>query len=145
MAIAKREDRREEKVPNRFARGSAGNAGHIPDIPFAPGLAPMLWNPFLGAHAETLGAFGTIAREWQDFVGRRLKEDVSLMERLARCSTPDQVISVYTEFWRKAGEDYSKAISTMAGMITDVAGKMALAAQPANPEANAWQSRRQAA
>ena len=139
------EDRWEENVPNQFKRSGAGGAGHIQNIPFAAGLAPMLWNPFLSADAEALGAFGTIAREWQDFVGRRLKEDVALVQRLARCSTPDQVLSAYTEFWHKAGEDYSKEINTMTDLMTDMAGKMAVAAQSATDEASARLFRREAA
>jgi hypothetical protein len=138
------EDRREETMPYQFERFSTGNAGHIGSIPFAAGLGPMLWNPFLGADAEALGAFGTIAREWQDFVGRRVKEDVALVQRLTRCSTPDQALSAYTDFWRKAGEDYANEFNTMANLMTDMADKMAVA-QSATAEASARPFQRKAA
>jgi hypothetical protein len=105
----------------------------------------MMWNPFLAADGEALGGFGTIAREWQDFVGRRLKEDVALMQRLARCSTPDQVLSAYGDFWRKAGEDYGKEITTLTGLMTDMAGKLAVAAQSATDEASGRLFQREAA
>ena len=117
-------------MPNQFTRTGAGNAGPVQNFPFAPGIAPVLWNPFLSAMPRhLLGAFGTIAREWQEFVGRLLKEDVALVQRLARCSTPDQVLSVYT------GEDYGKEINTMADLMTDMAGRMAVAAQSMTDEA----------
>ena len=77
----------EAKMSNQSKRDGAGSARPIPNIPFAPALAPMLWNPFLAADAEALREFSTIAREWQDFVSRRLREDVTLAERLARCSS----------------------------------------------------------
>ena len=121
-------------MSNQPKRGSAGNVGHTPGIPVAPGLALMMWNPFLTGDVEALGAFGTIAGEWQDFVGRRLKEDVALVERLARCSRPDHVLSAYVDFWRKVGEDYGNEITTMTDLMTDVAGKMAAAAQSSTDE-----------
>jgi hypothetical protein len=127
---------------SQFGRRGTGDVGHIPNFPFAPGLAPMLWNPFLGADAKALEGFGTIAREWQDFMGRRLREDVALAGRLARCSRPDQVLSAYADFWRKAGEDYGKEITTMTDLMTDMADKMAVAARSMTDEASA---RRQAA
>jgi hypothetical protein len=105
----------------------------------------MMWNPFLAADVEALGGFGTIAREWQDFVGRRLKEDVALMQRLARCSTPDEVLSTYADFWRKAGEDYGKEVTTLTGLMTDTAGKLAVAAQSATDKASARLSEREPA
>lgn len=71
-------------MPNQYQRGGAGNASHTPRIPLAPGLALTMWNPFLSGHAEALGGLSTIAHEWQDFLGRRLKEDVALMQRLSR-------------------------------------------------------------
>jgi hypothetical protein len=70
-------------------------------------------------------------------VGRRLKEDVALVQRLARCSTPGQALSAYGDFWRKAGEDYGKEITTLTGLMTDMADKLAEAAQSATDEASA--------
>jgi hypothetical protein len=105
----------------------------------------MMWNPFLAGDAEALGGFGTIAREWQDFVARRLKEDVALVQRLTSCSKPDQLLSVYTDFWRKAGEDYGKEIATMTGLMTDMTSKTAAAAQSATDELSAKLFQREAA
>jgi Phasin protein len=132
-------------VSHQFKRGGAGNAGQIPNIPLPPGFALMTWNPFLTGDAEALGGFGTIAREWHNFVGRRLKEDVALVQRLARCSRPDQVLSAYTDFWRRAGEDYGKEITTMTDLMTDIAGKMAVATQSATDQASARLFQREAA
>ena len=122
-------------MSNQFKRDRAGHAGHVPHT-FVPGLAPLLWTPFLGADAGALGDFGTFAREWQDFVGRRLKEHAALVQRLAHCSRPDQVLSAFTEFWHKAGEDYGKEFTTMTDLMTDMAGKVAVAAQSATDEAS---------
>jgi hypothetical protein len=54
-----------------------------------------MWNPFFAqasnGNAQAHECFATIASEWQEFVGRRLNEDVALMQRLAQSVTPDQV------------------------------------------------------
>src|SRR5215475_9100482 len=69
-------------------------------------------------------ALGMIASEWQDFVGRRVKEDFDLMQRLTRSSTPNQILVAYTDFWQKAAEDYSNEIATISKLITDAATRM---------------------
>jgi ABC-type Fe3+ transport system substrate-binding protein len=104
-----------------------------------------MWNPFLSGHAEALGGLSTIAHEWQDFLGRRLKEDVALMQRLSRSTTPVQILSAYTDFWRKAGEDYGEQVTTMTDLMTDVTNKLAVAAQSATDEAGTRLFQREAA
>ena len=93
----------------------------------APVLALSMWNPFLagtmGANAQAHEGIGTVASEWQDFVGRRLKEDFALMQRLSRGGTPDQILAAYSDFWQKAAEDYGKEFTTMSNLMTAVTTK----------------------
>lgn len=93
----------------------------------APVLALSMWNPFLagsmGGNAQAHEGFGTIANEWQDFVGRRLKEDFALMQRLAHSATPDQILTAYSDFWQKAAEDYGKEFTTISKLMTGVTTK----------------------
>lgn len=97
-----------------------------------PAITAGMWNPFLAAvfkgNAEAQEGFGTIASECQEFMGHRLQEDITLMQRLAHCSTPDQVWSVYADFWQKAAEDYGKEFSAMAKLMQEVTSKMAQSA-----------------
>jgi Phasin protein len=139
------DDRWESKMSNQFKRGGPGNAGHTPNVPVAPGLALMMWNPFLTGDAEALGAFGTAGREWQDFVGRRLNEDVALLQRLTRSTAPDQILAAYADFWRKAGEDYGSEITTMTKLMADVTSRIAVAAQSATEQASTKLFQREAA
>jgi hypothetical protein len=132
------------KVTNQY-RGGAGDADLTPNIAWAPGLALTMWNPFLGLNADALGGFSKLAREWGDFMNRRLKEDVALVQRLTRSSTPDQVLSAYADFWRKAGEDYGKEITTMTELMTDITTKMTVAAKSATDEASTKLFQREAA
>jgi hypothetical protein len=118
-------------VPNQYQRGGASDAGRTPSISLALGLALAPWNPFLGPNATYLEGFSALAREWEDFVGRRLKEDVALVQRLTRSSTPDQVLSAYADFWRKAGEDYGKKVATITELTTDMTSKVSAATHTA--------------
>jgi Phasin protein len=80
--------------------------------------------------------FARIAREWQDFVGRRVKEDFHLMHRLTQSGTPNQILVAYTDFWQKAAEDYGEEIATMSKLMTEVATKMATTMHAATHEAS---------
>ena len=71
------------------------------------------------------------ASEWQDFVGRRVKEDFDLMQRLTRSSTPNQILVAYTDFWQKAAEDYGNEIATISKLMTEAATKMTTTMQAA--------------
>jgi len=91
-----------------------------------------MWNPLLasalGGNAQAQEGFGTIASEWQDFVQRRLKEDLALMQRLAHGGTPDQILAAYSDFWQKAAEDYGKEFTTMSRLMAAVTVKTRQAA-----------------
>src|SRR5262245_15678894 len=101
-------------MPNRFQRSSA-EADQSANMLMAPGVALTLWNPFLAGalagNTQAFGEFGTIANEWQDFVSRRLKEDVAFLQRLGRSAKPDEILEAYADFWLKAGEDYGGEIT----------------------------------
>ena len=111
-----------------------------PNMFLAPVLALSMWNPFLAGalkgNAQAHEGFGMIASEWQDFVGRRLKEDMALMQRLTQSRTPDQILAAYTDFWQKAAEDYGHEITTLSKLMTGVTTKMVAAAQSATDDAS---------
>src|SRR5262245_58460687 len=124
----------------RFLGGQLGNVSgeQSCNVFLAPALAWNAWNPFLAAalrgNAQAQEGFGTIASEWQGFVGHRLQEDIALMQRLTRCGTSDQMLAAYTDFWHQAGEDYGKEITTMTKLMTGVTSNMVVAAQSATGE-----------
>ena len=135
-------------MPSRFQRSGA-DADRSANMFTAPGVALALWNPFLtgtlAGNAQAFGEFGAIANEWQDFIGRRLKEDVALCQRLGRSAKPDEIIEAYADFWRKAGEDYGGEFTAMTRLMTDIASKAAVTAQTAIEDASTRQSQREAA
>jgi Phasin protein len=89
-------------------------------------------NPFLAGagqgNAHARESFGAIACEWQDFVFRRLKENLLLTQRLTRSRTADQVLAAFTDFWQKAAEDYGHEITTMSRLMAGVTTRKARAA-----------------
>jgi hypothetical protein len=127
-------------MPNRMSGTDDG-----PSMFLGPALAFGMLNPFLlGAlrgSAQANEDFAAVAEEWRDFVGRRLKEDVALVQDLTNIRTADQVMTAYAEFWRKAVEDYGKEMTTMSKLMNGVASKMITTAQSATDEASADMSR----
>ena len=56
----------------------------------------------------------TLASEWQAFVGRRMKEDVSLLQQLGAVRSPDQLWKLYATFWQNAAADYAQEYVRLA-------------------------------
>jgi hypothetical protein len=114
-------------------------AGDSPNFLLAPALALGMLNPFLvGAlrgNTQANEAFVAMADEWRDFVGRRIKEDVDLVRHLTDSRTPDQAMTAYADFWRKAADDYGKEVATMSKLMSDVATKMVASTQSATNKA----------
>jgi hypothetical protein len=106
-----------------------------PDVPF--GVWQPFWAAALGCNAQAHESRVRIASQWQEFVGRRLTEDFTLMQRLARCATPHQVMAAYADFWRQAADDYGNEIVAMSKLMSGAANGMAESAQAAPRERDA--------
>ena len=102
-----------------------------PSMFLDPVLALSTWNPFLTealkSNAQAHESFGAIASEWQEFLGRRMKEDMALMQRLTKSRTPDQILAAYSDFWQKAGEDYGNEITILSKLMAGVTTTMTAA------------------
>ena len=87
-----------------YAQAAYAQAANNIPAPFrvwAPSMAGALrWN------VRTHEVFTSVMGEWQNFVGRRLGEDVKLTQRLMLSRTLDQVIAAYGDFWAMAADDY---------------------------------------
>jgi hypothetical protein len=100
-----------------------------------------MWTPWLvGAakcNVQIYEGFGTLASEWQNFVSRRIAEDIAHMQRVGHCRTPDQVWAAHADFWQKAVEDYGKEYMLMGRLAASLTTKAAATAQGASQEATA--------
>jgi hypothetical protein len=52
--------------------------------------------------------------ECQSFAGRRLEEDLHLLQELTSASAPDEVWNAWSRFWQQAAKDYSAEYSIIA-------------------------------
>jgi hypothetical protein len=98
-----------------------------------------MWNPFLAGavrwNGQAQDGFATLVGEWQNFLGRRLREDLVLVQRLAGCTSPDQIWIAYAEFWQKAAEDYGSEYVTMSKLAAGVTNETLRVTQSATEEA----------
>jgi hypothetical protein len=132
------------------AQGSDDVADQSASLSVAPALAFAMWNPFLAGVSKCNGeaheGYAALVGQWQDFVARRLKEDMALAQRLAGCIAPDQIWTAYVDFWQKAAEDYSCECTTMTKLMAGITNKTWKATQSATEEAtkSAFPSRKAA-
>ena len=119
--------------------GSAPQAG-AQNLLTIPAVVLGMWGPWLiGAaklSAQIQQGFGTLASEWQNFVGRRVKEDFTFMQRMIEGRTPDQIWAAHAQFWEKAIEDYSREYLLMGRLAAGVTNKAVSAAQCATKDAS---------
>jgi hypothetical protein len=119
--------------------GSAPQAGAHKALTI-PAVVLGMWAPWLiGAaklSAQIQQGFGTLASEWQNFVGRRVKEDFTFVQRMIEGRTPDQIWAAHAQFWEKAIEDYSREYLLMGRLAAGVTHKAVSAAQCATKDAS---------
>ena len=119
--------------------GSAPQAG-AQNLLTIPAVALGVWGPWLiGAaklSAQIQQGFGTLASEWQNFVGRRVKEDFTFVQRIMQSRTPDQIWAAHAEFWEKAMEDCTREYLLMGRLAAGVKNKAVSAAQCATKDAS---------
>lgn len=96
-----------------------------------------LWHPLLIGTAKFNERVGTVASECQAFAGRRFKDNVDLILRLARSSTPDEMAAAYRDFWNKAAQDCAQEIATLTELAAGLASTIMTAAQSAAEQASA--------
>jgi hypothetical protein len=54
-----------------------------------------------------------ITREWSDFVGSRLREDISLVQTIQGCRSLPDLQQAYMQFWQNAFAQYSEEMVRM--------------------------------
>ena len=123
-------------MPNDYTRGAAPTVDQSMSGILVMALGT--WSPWLVGTAKLSAhvheGFGTLASEWQNFVGRRLKEDFAFVQQIAQSRTPDQILAAHAEFWQKAMEDYSKEYLLIGSLAAGVTTKSLAAAQSATQE-----------
>jgi hypothetical protein len=102
------------------------------------------WTPAISAavNNKAYQVCTDLSVEWQAFVGRRIKEDLHLLQKLSAARASDDVWNAWSRFWWKVVEDYGTeycAIARLAaGFVPEGIGANATGeAQPRPPQAKA--------
>ena len=97
-------------MSNNATMRDTRNAAQAVDALTLPGIAFNAWAPALA----NLGA------EWQEFVSRRMQDDLGLLQQLASPQSPEQAWTAYVKFWQKAAEDYAREFATMSRLTGEL-------------------------
>jgi hypothetical protein len=68
--------------------------------------------------------FTTIFTEWQTFVAHRVQQDLMLWQRVAKSTTPQEIVAAHTEFWPKVFLDYWQEYATISKLLVGIAGNV---------------------
>jgi hypothetical protein len=86
------------------------NAAQAVDALILPGFAFNAWAP----------ALANLGSEWQEFVSRRLQDDLGLLQQLGSPQSPEQAWTACVKFWQKAAEDYAREFATMSQLTGEL-------------------------
>ena len=93
----------------------------------APSLEQMLdiQRPALQAMADLNGklyeGIAAVNKEWTSFVNRRLMEDMAIPERLAACTTMQDMMRVYTNYVQDAYTHYQSEFEQLSKLNRSIA------------------------
>jgi hypothetical protein len=119
-------------MSERTARGAHGRGDDVASAAITFGLG--MWPPMLGAMAtwnrESQEGLAQLSNEWLAFANRRMKEDLSLPQRLLACQSPEEVWGLYAGFWRNLLNDYCNEYAVMMKLGGGLADRMATMSNP---------------
>jgi Phasin protein len=76
------------------------------------------------SESELGNGFGSallaMSREWTNFVGQRVKQDVAFVNRLTTCKDPNEVLRTYSDFWVTAAEEYNTEAVKIAKLSSEI-------------------------
>jgi hypothetical protein len=98
---------------------SAWTAGWLPFLTEANRLALDQW--MKSSEALLQGAL-TISQEMAEFAQARLREDVEVCGKLAKCHDPNEAAECQREFVNKATAQYLEHANKLAALMTQLAG-----------------------
>jgi hypothetical protein len=111
--------------------GSAPQAGAHDPLAI-PAVVLGIWGPWLIGAAR----LSTLASEWQNLVGRRVKEDFTFLQGIMQSRTPDPILAAHAEFWERAIEDYKREYLLIGRLAAGVTNKAVPPAHCATKDAS---------
>jgi len=104
------------------------------DIPQGTGFsAPMDFADMSEINYTAMNAAGELGRRWGEmlteingelfrFVGKRFKEDIAIPTELAKCKTSEEIFEIYSDFVKRAVNQYSEEAEALAHIGADFVG-----------------------
>ena len=117
---------------NRSSRACGCGSANVGSS-MTPGIGYELWGPALAGTVKWNGkmyeGLAMLGSEWLDFTNRRLKEDLSLPQRLCASRSAEEGRQVYAAFCQQAVDDYQKELAVMTKLANGFLNNSLTAAQ----------------
>ena len=96
---------------NGFNR--AVGATPFPDLARVNEMSGSMFSETAKFNAQVGTALQNLGREWTEFVGTRLREDMRLFQSVHDCRSLQDLQQVYSEFWQTAFTQYGDEAQRM--------------------------------
>lgn len=96
----------------------------FPDLARVSEINGTMLNETAKFNAQVGTAMQNIGKEWSEFVGMRLREDVQLFRTIQDCRSLQDLQQAYAQFWQTAlaqyGEEAQRMLRLTQGTVEDV-------------------------
>jgi hypothetical protein len=96
-----------------------------PDLARVSEIGGTMLNETAKFNAQLSTAMQNLGKEWSEFVGTRLREDVQLFRTIHDCRSLQDLQQTYAQFWQTAftqyGEEAQRMLRLTQGAAEDVA------------------------
>jgi len=103
----------------------ASEAIPFPDLARVSEMNGTMLNETAKFNAQIGTAMQNIGREWSEFIGMRLREDVQLFRTIHDCRSLQDLQQAYMQFWQTAftqyGEEAQRLMRMTQGTVEDAA------------------------
>lgn len=103
----------------------AAGAIPFPDLARVSEMNGTMLNETAKFNAQIGTAMQNIGKEWSEFVGMRLREDLQLFRTIHDCRSVQDLQQVYAQFWQTAftqyGEEAQRLMRMTQGTVEDAA------------------------
>lgn len=97
----------------------------FPDLARVSEVNGTMLNETAKFNAQLGTAMQNIGKEWSEFVGMRLREDIQLFRTIHDCRSVQDLQRAYTQFWQTAftqyGEEAQRLMRMTQGTVEDAA------------------------
>jgi len=101
----------------------------FPDLTRVSEMNGTMLNESAKFNAQIGTTLQTMVKEWTEFVGTRLREDVQLFQQIHNCRSLEDLQQTYAQFWQTAFTQYGDEAKRLLNLTQGAADDAARAAQ----------------